>query len=76
MNRSGMNPTKQFAYQKGLGTCDALRAGPIHCEVHWREGTMLRLCRLISVLPLIGSTIRAYSIGSAVWILDVMCCLY
>ena len=24
MERSGVHPTKQFAYRKGLGTCDTL----------------------------------------------------
>ena len=34
MERSGMLPTTQFAYRKGLGTCDALCTCPIHCRVH------------------------------------------
>ena len=33
------------------------RACPIHCRVHWRGGRKLGSCRLISVQPLIGSTI-------------------
>ena len=32
-------------------------------------------CRLISVQPLIGSTIRAFSINTALEILEVLCCL-
>ena len=33
-------------------------------------------CRLISVQPLIGLTIRAFSIDSALWVLEVLCCPY
>ena len=32
MERSGVLPTTQFAYRKGLGTCDALL-----CVSHWRR---------------------------------------
>ena len=38
MERIGVLPTTQFAYRKGLGTCDALFACRIHCKVHWRAG--------------------------------------
>ena len=34
MERSGVLPTIQFAYRKGLGTCDALCVCPIHWRVH------------------------------------------
>ena len=37
-------------------------ACPIHCKVHSRAGRRLGLCRLISVQPLIGLTISAFSI--------------
>ena len=41
MKRSGVLPTTQFAYQKGLGTCDAFCACPMHYRVHWRLGRRL-----------------------------------
>ena len=41
MEHSGLLPTIQFAYWKGLGTCDALCACPIHCKVHWRVSRRL-----------------------------------
>ena len=47
-------------------------ACPIHCKVHGRVGRRLGSCRLISVQTLIRST----SIGSALWVLEVLCCLY
>ena len=48
----------------------------IHCKMHLTVGSGLGSCRLISVQPLIGSTIRAFSISSALWGLEVMCCIY
>ena len=47
-------------------------ACPIHCRVYWRVGRRLGLCRLTSVQPLIGSTIWAFSISSALWVLEVL----
>ena len=40
----------------------------IHCRVHWRAGRRPGLCRSTSALLLIGSTIREFSIDSAVGI--------
>ena len=34
MERSGVLPTTQFDYQKGLCTCDVLLCVSIHCKVH------------------------------------------
>ena len=51
-------------------------ASPIHCRVHWRVGRRLGSCRLTSVQLLIGSTIWAFSISSALWVLEVLSCLY
>ena len=79
MERSGVLPTTQFAYLKDLGTCDALLLILSHfysCKVHWRVGWRLGSCRLILVQHLIGLTIRAFSIGYALWVLEVLCCLY
>ena len=47
-------------------------ACPIHCRVHWRVGWRLGSCRLISVQPLIGSTMWIFSISSALWALEVL----
>ena len=51
MERSGVLPTTQFAYRKGLGTCDALlcvsytlqtalqcSSAPLHCSGEWAGG--------------------------------------
>ena len=39
-------------------------ACPIQSKVHWRVGRRVASCRLISVQPLIGSPIRAFSSSS------------
>ena len=41
-----------------------LCASPMHCKVYWRMGRRLGSCRLISVQPVIGSIIRAFSMES------------
>ena len=48
----------------------------IHCRVHSRVGMRLGSCRLTSVQPVIGSTIWAFSVSSALWVLEVLSCLY
>ena len=45
---------------------------PIHCRVDWRVCRRLGLCILTSVQPLIGTTIWALSISSALWVLEVL----
>ena len=60
MERSGVLPTTQFAYRKGWGTCDALLY-VFHTLQSALESGQKR--RLISVQPLIGSSIRAFSIA-------------
>ena len=54
MERSGVFPTTEFAYRKGLGTCDALSVHPMSFNVHWRVGRKLGLCRLTLEQPFIG----------------------
>ena len=39
-------------------------------------GRRLGSYRLISLLPLIGSTVREFCIRSVLWVLEVLCCLY
>ena len=51
-------------------------ACPIHCRVYWRVGRRLGKFRLISVQPLIGSTIWAFSVISALLVLEVLSCRY
>ena len=76
MECSGVLPTTQFVDQKGRVPVMRFWECPIQCNAHWRLGKRFESCRLISVQPLIGSTVRASSISSALWVLEVLCCLY
>ena len=48
----------------------------IHWKVHWRVGRRLESYRLVSAQPLIGQTIREFSISSVHWVVEVLCCQY
>ena len=76
MECSGVLSTTQFAYQKGLGTCDALLWVSHTLQSALEIGQRLGSCRLNSVQLLIGSTIWAFSISSALLVLEVLSCLY
>ena len=76
MERSGVLPTTQFAYRKGVGTCDALLCVSHRLQSALESGQELGMSRLTSVQLLIGSTIWTYSIFSALWVLEVLACLY
>ena len=65
MECSGVLPTIQFAYRKGLGTCDALLCVSKHCRVHWKVDRRLGLCRLTSVQPLILLLLLLKKVSSA-----------
>ena len=75
MERIGVLPTTQFGYQNGLATCDALLCVSHTLQRHFRMDRSLGSSRLISVQPLIGSSNRAFSIGFALLILEVLCYL-
>ena len=49
MERHGVLPTTQFAYRKGLGTCDALLCVSHTLKSALESGRRLGSCRLISV---------------------------
>ena len=76
MECSGVLPTTQFAYRKDLGTCDALLCVSDTLQNALENGQRLGSCRLTSVQLLIGSIIWAFSISSALWVLEVLSCLY
>ena len=64
MEHSGVLPTTQFAYRKGLGTCDALL-----CVLHRLQSALesRQEARIVQI---------DFSIGSALWVLEILCCLY
>ena len=51
---SGVLPTTQFAYGKGLGTCDTLLCVSHTLQSALESGQEVGSCRLISVQPLTG----------------------
>ena len=76
MERIDMLPTTQFAYRKGLGTCDALLCVSHTLQSAFESGQRLGSCRFSSVQPLIGSTIWIFSISSTLLVLEVLSCQY
>ena len=72
MKRSGVLPTTQFVYRKGLGTCDALL-----CLSHTLQ-TALVSGQEDRILQIYFSAAfdRVNYHGSALWVLEVQCCLY
>ena len=72
MESCGVLPTTQFAYRKGLGTCDALLCVSHTLQSALESGQEAR----IPVQNLMGSTIWVFSISSALWVLEVLSCLY
>ena len=71
-----MLPTTQFAYRRGLGTCDALLCVSDKVQSALESGLEARVVQMTSVQPLIRSTIGVFSISSALWVLEVLCCVY
>ena len=75
MECNGVLPTTQIAYRKGLGTCDALLCMSHTLQSALESGQDARIVQIDLVQHLIGSTIRAFSIGSAPWVLR-LCVVY
>ena len=76
MERSGVPPPPSLLIGKVWVPMMHFCACSIHCNVHSGVGRRLGSHRLISVKSLIGSTFWAFSISSALWVLEVLCCLY
>ena len=65
MERSGVLPTTQFAYQNGLGTYDTLLTVSHSLLSALESGKEARIAQIDFSVSLIGSTIWPYSIRSA-----------
>ena len=76
MERSGVLPTTQFVYRKGLGTCDALL-----CSSDTLQSAleMLQEARIVQI-DFSAAFDRVYHqefcISSVLWVLKVLGCLY
>ena len=76
MERSGVLPTTQFAYRKGLGNCDALLCVSHTLQSALENGQEARIVQIDFSAAFDRSAIWAFSIRSAVWVLEVLSCLY
>ena len=75
MERSGVLPSTQFAYWKGVGTCEALLCVPHSLKNALESGQEDRIVhRLISAQLLIGSTIREGSTMGAISMKSITTC--
>ena len=75
MERSGVLPTTRLAYRKGLGACNALLSVSHNLQSALDSGAVARIVQIYFSAIFDRATIRAFSIGSALWVLEVPCCL-
>ena len=76
MERNGVLPTTQFPNRKSLGICVTLLCLSNTLKsalVSWQE---VRIVQIDFSAAFDGLTIRAFSIGSALWVVEILCCLY
>ena len=76
MECRGVLPTSQFAYRKGLGTCDALLWVAHTLQSASRWGRKPEWFRSTSVLLLTGPTIKGFYFSSVLSGLRVQCSLF
>ena len=76
MECSGVLSTTQFAYRKGLGTCDALLCVSHTLQSALECGQEARIVQIDFGAAFGRSTIYAFSISSHLWVLEVLSCLY
>ena len=76
MERSGVLPTTQFAYWKGLGTCDVPVCVSHTLQSALESGQEATIVQIDFSGALIGSTIWVFSVSSVLWVLEVLSSLY
>ena len=76
MERSGVLLTTQFAYRKGLGSCDALLCVSHTLQSALESGQEARIVQIDFSAAFDKVTIREFCISSVLWVLEVLCCLY
>ena len=74
MERSGVLLTTQFGYWKCLGTCHELLCASHTLQSALESEQEVRTMQIVQ--PLIGPTIREFTISSFLWVLGTLCCLY
>ena len=76
MERSCLLPSTQFAYRKSLGTCDALLCMTHTLQNAFESGQEARIMRIDFSAVFKRVNHQGISISSAIWVLEVLCCLY
>ena len=76
MELSGVLPTTQFAYGKGLGTCDALLCLSHTLQSVLESGQKARTVQIDFSAAFDRVNHLGFSISSALWVLEVLSCLY
>ena len=79
MECRGVLPTTQFAYRKGLGTCDVLLSVAHTLQSALEMGQDARRVQInfsAAFDRVTGSTIRRFSSSSVLWELEIQCCLF
>ena len=76
MERSGVLPTTQFAYQKGLGTCDALLCVSHTLQSALESGQEAKIGQIEFSTTFDMVNHQGFSISSVLWVLEGLCCLY
>ena len=76
MERSGVIPTTQFAYRKGLGICEALLCVSDTLQSALESGQEARIVQIDFSAAFDRVNHQGFSINSALWVLEVLSCLY
>ena len=76
MEGRGVLPTTQFAFRKGLGTCDALLCAAHTLQSALEMGQEARIVQIDFSALSTGSTIMGFSSSSVLWELVFQCCLF
>ena len=71
MEHSGVLPTTQFYYRKGLGNCDALLCGSHTLRSVLGSGQEARIVQIGLSAAFDRSTVREFSISFVLWLLEV-----
>ena len=72
MERSGVLPTTQFEYRKGLGTSDSLLYVSHTLQSALESDQEARIVQIDFSAPLIGSPIREFCISPVLWVLEFL----
>ena len=76
MEHCGVLPTTQFAYRKGLGTCDALLCVSHTLKSALKRGQEARIVQIDFSAAFDRVNHQGILFGSALWVSEVLCCLY